>query len=193
MRFAGAFGLLVGVASAALIAGHVVGLWELPRVRSAALDPTEIRVTYGRLLPADGVSPWEVDATESVMARFVERWSEATLGRSRIALVGVEVGGDIHIAFSHRRVIPDAAASYITSPGAHISFIEVYRPISPRIDVDEWATVLIHETAHVLGCCVGPGSRGRHLATCRQEIMCSSHGNARTFGTVELEQLGLAR
>jgi hypothetical protein len=194
-------GLVLSISLLVVLTGHVVGAWSIPKLGAAAtpragdsLDRTSISVAYSRLT-RDGVSPWSAEATQQIMSRFVERWAEATLGRSRLRLLEETEVRDVLVVFSNQRVVSGAEARQVSFAGGRLRYIEVFAPNSVLgVDVEYTAGTLLHETGHALGCCSGPGTVGGHFvgSTCMR-ILCSPHGQARTFTEEELQQMALGR
>lgn len=183
------------------LAGHVAGFWEIPRlsasapsvsnVSSPAFDPHSITIAFSRIRTG-GVTPWKDADVDGIMRRFVERWSEATGGRSRVVVLEETAIRDVLIVFNDRTDVR-ADARFIPFAGGQLRYIELFAP-SPLfgVDVEYTAGSLLHELAHALGCCTGPGTSGGHFVgpNC-QRILCSPHGTARTFSNEELRQIGL--
>ena len=195
-------GALLSGVLAATVAGHVIGLWEIPRLpnlssslpSAAGFDPHSISIAFAIIRNADGASPWSREVVEQVMSRFVQRWPEATLGRSHLQVMDETAIRDALVAFSYKTVVPDAAASYTSLAGGRLRYVEVFAPTTFGEDVESTVGTLLHEMGHVLGCCFGPGTSGGHWINCsRQQILCAIHGNARTFTEEELAQMGLGR
>ena len=198
-----AFGAVLSGVLVATLVGHVIGFWEIPRlpefgfsrpIPGAAFNPHSISVAYATLRSADGASPWPRAATDQIMLRFAQRWSEATLGRSSLVVMDETDLRDVLVVFNNKTVVPEAGARYISFGGGRLRYIEVFAPDVFGVDPEFTAGTLLHETGHVLGCCVGPGTSGGHWINCsRQQILCAIHGNARTFTEEELAQMGLGR
>jgi hypothetical protein len=183
------------------LAGHVAGFWEIPRlsasapsassVSSAAFDPHSITVAFARV-NAGGVSPWRTADTDQIIRRFAERWSEATLSRSRLVVLEETAIRDVLVVFNNKTDVR-ADARFIPFAGGQLRYIELFAPSAlVGVDVEYTAGSLLHELAHALGCCTGPGTSGGHFVgpSC-QRILCSPHGNAPTFSDEELRQIGL--
>jgi hypothetical protein len=180
------------------LAGHVAGFWEIPRlsasapsVSSEAFDPHSITVAFARV-NSGGASPWRTADTDQIIRRFVERWSEATLSRSRLVVLEETAIRDVLVVFNNKTDVR-ADARFIPFAGGQLRYIELFAPSALfGVDVEYTAGSLLHELAHALGCCTGPGTAGGHFVgpTC-QRILCSPHGNARTFSDEELRQIGL--
>jgi hypothetical protein len=193
---------IISIVLFAAVAGHVAGFWQIPRVGeqsagpAASFNPRSITVAYARPVTG-GVSPWNHPDLDRIMRRFVERWSEATLGRSQIIVMEETELRDVLIVFNNKRVIPAAEARSIKYAGGRLRLIEVYADaLAFGVDVEFTATTLLHELGHVLGCCTGPGTAGGHwvgLGGVCPRILCTTHGNARTFSEEELQQMGLGR
>lgn len=201
---------MLAIALLALVAGHIVGIWQIPTIGgsppspSRSFDPRSITVAYSRV-QTNGVSPWSSDDTTRIMSRFADRWSKATLGRSRLLVLEETDLRDVLIVFNDKRVIPAAGARTIQYAGGRLRYIEVFPPtpglLSPvlglfapaqRVDIEYTAGTLLHEMGHVLGCCSGPGtSDGHFIGPNCQRILCSPHGNAENFSDEELVQMGL--
>jgi len=179
------------------LAGHVAGFWQIPQLRaspassSAAFDPHAITVAFARV-HSGAASPWRVEDTDRIIRRFAERWSEATLTRSRLVVLEETAIRDVLIVFNDRSDVR-ADARFIPFAGGRLRYIELFAP-SPLVGVDPEYTAgsLLHELAHALGCCTGPGTSGGHFVgpSCSR-ILCSPHGSARTFSEEELRQIGL--
>jgi hypothetical protein len=179
------------------LAGHLAGVWQIPQLRessatsSGTFDPHAITVAFARV-HSGAASPWRVEDTDQIIRRFAERWSEATLTRSRLVVLEETAIRDVLIVFNDRSDVR-ADARFIPFAGGRLRYIELFAP-SPTlgVDVEYTAGSLLHELAHALGCCTGPGTSGGHFvgANCTR-ILCSPHGNARTFSADELRQIGL--
>lgn len=185
------------------LAGHVAGFWEIPRlgasspsvssVSSAAFDPHTITVAFSRIRTG-GLTPWRDADTDAIMRRFVERWSEATLSRSRLVVLEETAIRDVLVVFNDRTDMR-ADARFIPFAGGQLRYIELFAPSALfSVGVDYTAGSLLHELGHALGCCTGPGTSGGHFVgpNC-QRILCAAHTNrtARTFSEEELKQMGL--
>lgn len=190
------------------LSGHVLGIWEVPRLEWASSvipsadgtqDPRSITVAYYRGHTLGANSPWPQEMTDLVMARFVERWSEATLGRSRVTVMDGTDLRDVFVIFSDRAAVgshPDpgraAAGRFTAFAGGRIRVIELLVP--PRFDLEYTTGTLLHEFGHALGCCTGAGtSDGHFIGRNCTLILCSPHGSARIFSEEELQQMGLGR
>jgi len=179
------------------LAGHVAGLWQIPRLRDgsadavASFDPHAITVAFARV-NTGGTTPWRAADTDQIIRRFVERWSEATGGRSRLIVLEDTAIRDVLVVFNDRSDVR-ADARFIPFAGGRLRYLELFAP-SPllAVDVEYTAGSLLHELGHALGCCTGPGTSGGHFVgpNC-QRILCSPHGTARTFSQDELGQMGL--
>lgn len=190
---------LLAILFFAALAAHVAGIWEIPRLResssssTAAFDPRSITVAFARVRTG-GVTPWRVEDTDQIMRRFVERWSEATRTRSRLVVLEETAIRDVLIVFNDRSDVR-ADARFIPFAGGQLRYIELFAP-PPLLGVDpEYiAGTLLHELAHALGCCAGPGTSGSHFVgpNCTR-ILCSPHGSGRTFSEDELRQMGLGQ
>lgn len=190
--------VLIGSLLLVAILGHASGLWQIPQfaevgqqvpVTARTFDPHSITVAYSRIHTGD-VSPWPPEATDVIMRRFVERWAEATRGRSRLVVMAETEVRDVLVVFDY---IPSARAEarQINFAGGRLRYIELFAP-SLRIDPEYTAETLLHELAHSLGCCTGPGTAAGHwVAINCTRLLCSPHGTARTFAEEELRQMGL--
>jgi hypothetical protein len=184
------------------VAAHVGGLWEIPQLAepssapSASFDARAITLAYSRLVTG-GASPWDREDLDKIMRRFVERWSEATLSRSRIVVMPETELRDVLVVFNNKRVTPPAEARSVTYASGRLRYIEVYsEALVLGVDVEYTANTLLHELAHALGCCSGPGTSGGHwvsIGPLCTRILCSPHGSARTFSEEEMSQIGLGR
>jgi len=188
------------------VSGHAAGIWEIPRLRwassspnsSAGFDPRSITVAYERVHVADATSPWSQETTERIMSRFVERWSEASLGRSRATVMDDTDLRDVLVIFSDRPIefvdfnTTATAARFVPFAGGRLRVVEVF--FHPRLDSELTAGILVHEFGHALGCCTGLNTSGGHFIgrNCTL-ILCSPHGSARVFSEDELNQMGLGR
>src|SRR6185503_17664870 len=92
----------------AALAGHVAGFWAIPRlsasapsVSNAVFDPHSITVAFARV-NSGGVSPCRTQDTDQIMRRFVERWSEATLSRSRLTVLEDTAIRDVLVVFNNK-------------------------------------------------------------------------------------------
>jgi len=143
------------------------------------------------------VSPWNHEDLDKIMGRFVERWSEATLGRSRIVIMAETELRDVLVVFNNKRVTPPTEARSVAYAGGRLRMIEVYAEAPALgVEVAYTANTLLHELGHSLGCCTGPGTAGGHwvgLGSICTRILCSPHGSARNFSEEELQQMGLGR
>jgi len=193
---------LISIVLFVAVAGHVAGFWTIPRwdtplvsapAASAPFDPHSITVAFARV-NSGGVSPWRTTDTDQIIRRFVERWSEATLSRSRLVVLEETAIRDVLVVFNNKTDVR-ADARYIPFAGGQLRYIELFAPSAlVGVDVEYTAGSLLHELAHALGCCTGPGTSGGHFVgpNC-QRILCSPHGKARTFIEEELQQMGLGR
>jgi hypothetical protein len=191
------FDALLSLLLFAGLAAHVAGFWEIPQLREASptsaatFDPRSITVAFARVRTG-GVTPWRVEDTDEIMRRFVERWSEATLNRSRLVVLEETAIRNVLVVFNDRSDAR-ADARFIPFAGGQFRYIELFAP-SPllRVDPEYTAGSLLHELAHALGCCTGAGTSGGHFVgpSCAR-ILCSPHGSARVFSEEELRQIGL--
>jgi hypothetical protein len=199
---------LISLVLFAAVAGHVGGFWQIPRWDAALqivpltsvddFDPHSVTITYLRG-GEGGESTWDREQVIRIMTRFTERWAEATLGRSKVTIVETAEPRDAVVLFMPYRVIPDTDALHMSLPqagasGGKVRILQVFAN-QLRPDTEYTANVVLHELAHALGCCRGPGSVDGHWVPCRQQIMCASGlGTAtRTFNDAELAEMGLGR
>lgn len=161
---------LISLVLFAAVAGHVAGFWNIPRweaatpsISSPAFDPRSVTVAFSRVRTG-GVTPWRDEDTDAIKRRFVERWSEATGGRSQVVLLEDTAIRDVLIVFNDRSDVR-ADARFIPFAGGQLRYIELFAP-SPlfRVDPEYTAGTLLHELAHALGCCNGPGTSGGHFS-----------------------------
>ena len=193
---------LVAAVLVVAIAGHAVRVWDLPRIDSGVADligtsapstatfnPRAVTVVVARSRTA-GFSPWPAETVAAIRTRTVERWSEATLGRSQIIITDGSQLADVFIVFNDVR-LPSADARQVSLFGGRLRYIDVSAPLLLRIDQEGTVETLVHELGHALGCCQGAGTVEGHWVGCADKIMCSRHGNARRFAEEELRQMGL--
>lgn len=188
--------------------GAFVGLWRIelgppvaasPSQTSAAtLDPTRIRVAFnddgGDLAAlADRLAPLIADA-----------WRSATSGRSQLVPYSGDGVPDLLIVFADEDHLT-LSGSHRLLAGGRVRLVEIYRT---NLNDDFLVYTAVHEIAHALGCCKGPGTDEQHwIEPCdkAQEVMCATialgtsdgrwpapgHAQASRFSERELRQLGL--
>lgn len=114
------------------VAGHVGGFWNIPRweaatpsISSPAFDPRSVTVAFSRVRTG-GVTPWRDADTDAIKRRFVERWSEATGGRSQIVLLEDTAIRDVLIVFSRpplNAFDADRVLPFVVVPAATLGFL----------------------------------------------------------------------